>query len=71
MKDDFWEILSKLRREAGRSEEVEGLAAAAQGAEVEILVRERNFGNPVKGPFHSTLTLLGDKDNLSYTKAVY
>lgn len=71
LKDVCWEIVSKLQREVGRSEEVEGLAAAAQGAEVEILVRERNFGNRVKGPLHSTLTLLGDNDNLSYMKAVY
>ena len=71
LKDDGWKILFKLQCEVGRSEEVEWLAAAAQGAEVEILVGERYLGNCVKGPLHSTLILLGDNDNLSYMKAIY
>lgn len=62
LKEDGGEILFKLQCEVGRSEEVEGFAAA-QGAEVEILVGGRNFASCVKGPLHPTLKLLGGHDN--------
>lgn len=53
-KDDGREILLKLQHEVGRSEEVEGLAAATQGTDTEILERERDLGELCGGasPFH-------------------
>lgn len=52
-KGDGWETLFKLQREVEKSEEVGELAAAAEGAEVEILVGKRYFGNCVKEPLRS------------------
>lgn len=54
-KEDGWDILFKLQCEVGRSEDVEGLAAAAQGEEVEILVGERDFWELCEGasPSHT------------------